>query len=626
MPIPAPYNPKNLHLWVDNVTSLLTNSTNFFQLIDNNCINTFTMYQIPTITSQVQSLGNFICEAKTNHGVCSVAGIINPYDWTPPPAGTRNVQSIVNYNNNPITQANSCRRIDYLTIESEFWNIDDPAINPVVSNGCTINIAANSSTGTVSGCLGGVTAGMIIKVSVGATFVYRQIIGISGNIVTFDRVFDPINAYLAAPFTVINNQTFYGIDFETLLYRIKYNIRPMAIANNLLPLEIYVSRALTSDQFERLIPHVDRLLIEVDYNQLSYPRYNDNDVTNPSWSTNTIKNALSLCSVIRTGTISIAQNSNIVTGSGTLFTRDLGEQSQIIVNGNQIYTIATIISDTQATIVGTSPINITAGSTYASYFDYMPIFYTLPAGAFGTPLRRQWMLNPSPKSYADVYRFHSQNAYTAGGSIQVGNTPIAFNNETDPYIVDSVSLVGLSLFVWSSVSNLSPVAPPDYPCPPCSGETIIGCEVTAITTSNCLIATYTNPACDGVCDGTISASTTYGIAPFTYYITGITNSITYVSSTGFFSGLCEDTYILCVTDSASNTECYYQNIELVNTFYASINSFLNGFCVTISGGTGIYYVYKDNQVLPWDYNNTTNCYSADCSTLSVITVRDTSTL
>jgi hypothetical protein len=620
MSFPAPYNPELLHLAIDDTSALLGNYQNFFQLCNNSCINTFTMYEIPTITNTPNALNDFICEAKNNQGICSVGGVINPYDWTPLPQGTRYVQDIIGYNNDPVNVNNPCGKIDYLTIESEFWNIDNQSYNPIISNGATISIAQGSSQGTVSGSLAGVTTGMIIKVQTGSSFIYRQIIGIAGSQVTFDRVFDANNSYSNAPFIVINNGIYYSLDFETLLYRIKTSIRPMAILNNLLPLEIYISRDLTSDQYERLIPHVDRLLIECQYDQLNYPLYNDSDTNFVP-----VRNVLSACSVTRTGTISIALNTNQIVGVGTQFTRDLGEKSKIIVNGTYVFTVDSIISDTQATITIPSSVNIAALSTFATYFDYMPMYFITPTGLFATPLRRQWMINGNLKSYVDVYRFHSQNAYSVGTDNQnANNIPRAFNNETDPNIQDSTTLVGLSIFPRTGFESLAPINSSPIPCPSCSAVTIDGCIVTASTTSNCLIADFTNPSCEGVCNGTISASTTYGIAPFTYYITGLTTSVIYSSSTGYFENLCADTYQLCVEDSISNIECYYQDITLVYSFYANINSFLNGFCVTITGGTQPYNLFLDNVPLSWDYNNITNCYSADCNTLSVITVTDSS--
>lgn len=621
MSFPAPYNPQFLHLHIDDTSALLGNYQNFFQLCKNSCINTFTMYEIPTVTNSPNALNDFICEAKNNQGICTVGGVINPYDWTPQPQGTRYVQDIIGYNNDPINVTNPCGKIDYLTIESEFWNINDQTYNPVISNGSTITIPQGSSQGTVTGSLVGVSAGMIIKVQTGSGFIYRQIIAMAGSQITFDRTFDTNNGYINTPFTVINNSVYYALDYETLLYRIKNFIRPMAIANNLLPLEIYVSRDLTTDQFERLIPHVDRVLIECQYNQLNYPLYNDSDTNFVP-----IRDVLSACSVIRTGTISIALNSNQIVGVGTQFTRDLGNRTKIIVNGLHIFTVDSIISDTQATITIPSSINITPLSTFATYFDYMPMFFITPTGQFATPLRRQWMTNGNLKSYVDVYRFHSQNNYSVGTDNQsANNIPRSFNNETSSNIQESVNLVGLAIFPRTGFESLTPIDSSPIPCPSCCEEVFDGCVVTAITTSNCLLATFTNPSCDGVCNGTISASTTYGVAPFTYSITGLTSSVVYSNNTGYFTDLCEDTYVLCVTDSLLNVECYYQNINLINTFYGYIETFLNGFCVTITGGTQPYHVYLDGVELIWDYNNDTNCYPSNCEVQSIITVSDSST-
>ena len=243
------------------------------------------------------------------------------------------------------------------------------------------------------------------------------------------------------------------------------------------------------------------------------------------------------------------------------------------------------------------------------------------------PQRRSWMTNTNLKSYVDFYRLHSQSGYFVGTDTQIGNNiPKAFNDETSFTITASTNLVGLSIFPRSEFQSLTPIASSPYPCPSCTATTtaIENCVVTASTTSNCLVATFTNPSCNGVCNGSISATTTYGTAPFTYSITGITTLYTDQNTTGVFEGLCEDSYTLCVTDALSNVDCYYQNINLVNTFYGNINTFLNGFCVTITGGTQPYHVYLDGVELVWDYANTTNCYPASCSFQSIITVTDSS--
>lgn len=635
MSFPSPYNPTFLHLFVDTTSTLLGtgNAQTFFQLCQNSCINTFTMYEIPTVTNGANQLNlrNFICEAKTNQGICSVAGVINPYNWTPPPQGTSYVQNIINYNNN--YAQNDCEKINYLTIESEFWNIENSAINPKIDNGSSISIVQNNSFGTVTGSLAGILPGMIIRVLTPSGYVYRQIISVIGQVVTFDRVFDTNLSYTNLPFVVIDNRNFTALDFETLLYRIKNFIRPMAIANNLLPLELYVAIGripgpidlTTADQFKRIIPYVDRLLIEPSYDQYDYARYNDSS-TLPFISTQqyTMREALSACSVTRQGSISIALNSNQLIGTGTQFTTDLGEKTKIIVNGNQIYTIDTIVSDTQATIVGTSSVNIVAGSTYSTYYDYMPMA-SIPTVR---PQRRAWMTNTNLKSYVDFYRFHSQSGYSVGTDTQIGNNiPKAFNDEVSVTITAATNLVGLSIFPRSEFQSLGPIASSPYPCPSCTATTtnvINDCVVTASTTSNCLVATFTNPSCNGVCNGTISATTTYGTAPFTYSITGATTLYIDQNTTGLFEGLCEDSYTLCVTDALSNVDCYFQTINLVNTFYGSISTSLNAFCVTITGGTQPYHVYLDGIELVWDYANTTNCYPSDCSVQSIITVSDSS--
>ena len=73
---PAPFRPEVMHLWVDDLPTVLSNQTPFLQLCRQNCINTFTMYQMRTVpVTQSNTLGNFICDAKSNYGICSVAGM-----------------------------------------------------------------------------------------------------------------------------------------------------------------------------------------------------------------------------------------------------------------------------------------------------------------------------------------------------------------------------------------------------------------------------------------------------------------------------------------------------------------------------------------------------------------------
>lgn len=627
MSFPAPNSPEILHLWIDSPITLIANYSSFFNKTDFSCINTFTMYQIPTITNSTNStnLGNFICEAKTNHGICSVAGVVNPWDYTELPRGTQYVQDIINYNNRPATLADPCRKIDYITLESEFWNIEAQNINPQINNNCCIQINAGATFGTVtgSGCLNGLQAGMLIRIPVGTDIYYRQVIGFSGSRIDFDRAWDHATTQ-CLPFTYINNLTYYALDYETFLYRLIYNIRPMAIANNLQPVELYVSRRLTNEQYERLIPHVDRVLIELEYDSpigtsATYPLYTD-----PNYAT--VRNVLSACSVTRQGTISINANTNQLTGSGTLFTRDLGERSKIIINGSTILEVNTVISDTSATIVGLATSTI-AGGTYATYFDYAPMFF-IATGAFAYPNRRAWMTNGNLKSYKDVYRFHALSSFSVGTDVQIGTPglPISFNNETYGNIQDSANLVGLSIFHRTGFESLSPISG-GTPCIPCSGLTVEGCEVSATTTSNCLEVVIQNPACE-VCNGSISGFTNYGYPPFTYILSGSTFSPPYSSTTGYFTGLCAGSYSLCVVDFSGFTECYYQTIVLYYTFFADINTYINGFCITISGGTPPYHVFLDETELYWNDNNgaelTTNCYTADCNTISVITVGDSS--
>lgn len=153
------------------------------------------------------------------------------------------------------------------------------------------------------------------------------------------------------------------------------------------------------------------------------------------------------------------------------------------------------------------------------------------------------------------------------------------------------------------------------------------CEITGTTYLGCTelilnVISYTNPSCDGAINGQITLSATGGLPTYTYFATD--GVVTYSSTTGNFSGLNSGTWYLSVTDSIGVTTNLTLPITLINSFYANIISSTNGFCVTITGGTEPYFVFQGTNQLTWTSGNTTNCFTADCSTVSVITVRDSS--
>lgn len=625
---PAPLNPKVIELALDNTPALLTNASDQLDLLvksQNSCVNEYTLYDTLTITNLSSNypslLSDFYYQAKTTYGVCKVAGSVNPYNL---PDGTLYVHRIIDYNASPVTNNDQHRKYDYITLENEFWNLEtnlNPLVTGYVANTC-VNTTINSITATFNFALPAqVQVGMMILIPASPTGTYRQIASISAGRtqITFDRPFT--SSFLCVSFDIRDNlvNNTYAIDFETFLYRLQTFIRPLALNNNLYPVEAYISRRLTQDQFMRLIPHLDRILIETEYDQYNYPLYND------SGQFYTIRNALDGCSQTRTGTVSINNGTNLLVGTGTNFFNDLGVGTKINVNGN-IFTISSFNSTLQqATTVELASSTIT-NATFTSYFNYTPLFF-ISTGVYSYPQRRSWMTSVT-KSYVDVYRFHTQTGYFMGVNNQsANNIPKAFNDETNANIIGAATAVGLTIFQRSGFQSLSPVAPSPIPCPSCTGETI-HCEVTGETFSNCLVAVSTNPDCDCLCNGTISGYTSYGTPPFIYQVTGSTTSVTYTSSTGYFTGLCADIYTLCVTDFTNLTSCYYLPITLSNSFYANIRSFLNGFCITISGGTLPYRILQDGNPLVWNDTNgtgiTTNCYSANCNTQSVITVIDSS--
>ena len=164
-----------------------------------------------------------------------------------------------------------------------------------------------------------------------------------------------------------------------------------------------------------------------------------------------------------------------------------------------------------------------------------------------------------------------------------------------------------------------------YPCvgglviPPPQSFTGDSCEISIEVDFPCFdLISYTDPSC--ICNGTITVDATFGTPP---YIFGASDGISaFTNYNGVFTGLCAGDWIISATDSVGYTQILNETISLVDSYNVNIDTFLNGFCVTVSGGTIPYNIYLDNVLIASVNTDGTTCYTADCATVSVITVRD----
>lgn len=151
-----------------------------------------------------------------------------------------------------------------------------------------------------------------------------------------------------------------------------------------------------------------------------------------------------------------------------------------------------------------------------------------------------------------------------------------------------------------------------------SGNTTIPC----LSTPTIGIVSIVNPGCDETANGIITVSGDSGQPPYTYSATN--GTINYSNLNGIFTGLISGTWYLSLVDSLGAVATLPSPITLTETFYANIVLTPLGFCVTITGGTPDYLVYLDNTLLPFNPTQGSNtvCYTAECGTTSIITVRD----
>lgn len=586
MSFPAPNNPQVIHIFVDDfngntnsapalplIDQGTTGWNNFYtQLCQSNCVNTLSIYDTRSVLPGKSNLvGNFIELGKTTYGICEVAGSVNPYDT---PDGSDYIDRIITHNGAQGTNQN--RKYDYITLENEYWNFNPGAPrNPLIS-GLSSYLATTNATNTTvnitpSGINGtSIQTGYMIEVN----GEYRQIISIGTSTITVDRPFSIASG--PTSFTVVNNQLYYDLDFDTFLYRVKNVIRPLALANNL-KIEAYIGRnseAFWTNAFRRIIPHLDRLLIEVEQNVSGF-RYNE--------ASNSARNAIFKCSVTRTGTITV--NGNTIFGTGTDFANDLGIKTRIYCNG-QIFTILSINPATQqATTLETASPNITTQSTYTTYFDYAPIIYSNQSNVAG------WLSSVPKLSYLDAYKFFSQAGYSVGGKNQLGTAPLSVNAETVANVQNSANLVGISLY--ARVLDMIIVQPTiistnsQIPCPSCSPP--------PPASSFTIQTSSTNPTCNNAANGSITTNFNVGglTPPYTYtYINGSTTyQITTPTVPYTFSGLGTGTWTVSVSDSAgtpnvSNTS----SVNLTATFLPTWSAGANNITFNLVGGYNNYYI------------------------------------
>lgn len=571
MSFPAPIDPQNVFLFVDQFPALLSSGdsgmTQFFNFCSAQTINELSTYDILSVLPSQQTLvSKFIYSAKTRYNVSDVGGSINPYNWTPIPEGTKYLQLIISYNNSQPTNNSKYNRV---TVENEFWNLET-SLNPLKNTvGFTITTFAGSATASI---LGGTATnifspGNMVKV----LGTYRQVISVTVNTITVDRPFTVSSSNVT--FEIRDNlvNETYAIDFETYLLRLK-NIRTLALANNL-KVDAYLARKVTQSEFLKIVPFLDKILIDFDYDQNNYTLYND-----PT-QINKMRDVLLRCTQIRSGTVSINSGSNILFGTGTDFLNQIGGNSRIVVN-NQILTVQSITNATQAVLSQTATANTTS-ATYRTYVEFLPIMY------MNKTLRKTWMTTPAfTKSYVDVYKFFTLSGYTLGGSFQSGDVPVSYNLEYDSSITAATLNSGIAIFDRTES---------------------IGLNIANATTTKTflapnipyqLIISTVNPTCANASNGVITVQNAVGTTPpYTYNFSGSNNNIITINSSNIsysFSGLTSGLWSITTSDSGGQTSTP-TIVTLTETFLPTlsanyVNASYGSITVNVLGGYNNYYV------------------------------------
>jgi uncharacterized repeat protein (TIGR03803 family) len=583
MSFPAPINPNNVFLFVDQFPSLLSSGnsgmTQFFSFCTAQTINELSTYDILSVLPSQQTLvSRFIYSAKTRYNVSDVGGSINPYNWTPYPEGTKYLQLIITYNN---SQPNSNYKYNRVTIENEFWNLET-SLNPLKNTaGYTISTTNGSATASIVGGLASsiFSVGNMVKV----LGTYRQVIAVGSNTITVDRSFtvSSTNVIFEIRDNLVN-QT-YAIDFETYLLRLK-NIRTLALANNI-RVDAYLARKVTQSEYAKLVPFLDKILIDMDYDQNNYTLYND-----PT-QLNKLRDVLSRCTQPKTGTISTIIGSNILFGTGTDFLNQIGQDSKIVVN-NKILTVQSVSTATQAILSQTASTTITSG-VYRTYVEFLPIMY------MNKTLRKTWMTTPPfTKSYVDVYKFFTLSGYSLSGSVQSGDVPVSYNLETDSNITGATLNSGIAIFDRTQAIGLN-----------IANSSVNKYYLVPNTPYQLLINTI-NPTCANAYNGVITVQNAVGtVAPYTYNFTGSNNNIVTVTSNNSsysFSGLTSGVWQVTSSDNSGQLSSIY-SVTLSETFLPTVTpNYVNGsygsVTFNVTGGYNNYYIGTINNSNQYDGN------------------------
>jgi hypothetical protein len=485
---PAPLRPSEIGLYVDGMisgsptpyTNILGDVAKEDALLlycQNNSITAISLYNMGNVdsggmvsaqddvvfnTNGKNKLRAFVQKARTTYGITNVTLIgnifrINATNFD----GTLQYLRFVDYNN---TVTDPLQRIQWANIENEFWNWDDADINQVGTGTVTTSTSTRDVTG--SGTNFG-TGDLVARnwIKVGSEF--RQIAEVvSATLLRVDRPF------LSASTSVAFNFGYQGAapntEFQvhplTFIERVK-NLTALLRANNI-KFMTYLGNAASGD-LQALTPYVDRFLLH-DYVS-GAPRYNY------------MRTRLQAVATPKAGTITTSGTT--LTGVGTSFLTQIAVGTKITVNGIDEAVVATVTSNTAATLVAAFPSNITTPSAYYNKVEFQPIisvesttFYAgcaNPSSCTGTPsvannFSGYWIEGKntsgvasfSPSNLQTAYTYIVRSAFAPTGSRPTQTTP-SYNDETDLNIQRAINNVGVIAFSQSILRQLSTQATPN---------------------------------------------------------------------------------------------------------------------------------------------------------------------
>lgn len=592
MEFPQKNNPQILHLFVDNIQSILNEESaiDFFNFYSGLCVNFLSIEGLGEyITNEPfkEGISNFVQESY-NNSICDISCGTSLFD--PTTNGLNDINLLLNYN----VEYSGTSKINWVTVRNDFWKL--LTLSSVTYNNCS-NTIINSDVITLTNGVN--TANLFILpgniINVGG--YYRQIKQINNSsTLTVDRPL-PINLN-NSNLIVYNSLPSNIIDFDTYIYRLK--LLKNLINTQGIKLEIYASRLTSPSQSKKISSFANRILIESDFDLYNYPLYN-------TYGLNSVRQTLYNLTRNKTGTISIITGSNFISGSGTDFINDLSVGSKIKVSG-QVFTIKTVNTNTQeATSEENSNFTITNAS-YTPYFDFAPIFNL---GKYDENILYEDILNNSPyieyiqrinwlvtppniKSIVDAYRFFTLSGYTVSGFTQQGISPICYNLETDVNITGSTNLVGMSIFNHTLIQSVSNVIKnSDILCSVCPKA--------SYRTTNSFNINYstTNPTCDSANNGSVIISTPLFslTTPYVYKFSGTNTTISVTGSPitvgyeelFYYTGLTSGNWILSVQDSNGTLSNQYP-FTLTKTFYSNVTTSGNTILFYMSGGSQPYTI------------------------------------